>query len=60
VIEQFRSDKKRTVVTPSEADLKAIKAASEKVTAEWAAKDPRNAQVLAKARELLVQIRAGK
>jgi TRAP-type C4-dicarboxylate transport system substrate-binding protein len=59
-IEQFRADKKRTVIAPSEADLKVIKAASEKVTADWAAKDPRNAQLLAKANELLAQIRAGK
>ncbi len=58
VIEQFRADKKRTVVTPSEADLKAIKAASEKVTAEWAAKSPGNAQLLVKAREILAQIRS--
>lgn len=60
VIAQFRADKKRTVVTPSEADLKVIKAASEKVTAEWAAKDPRNAQLLAKSRDLLTKIRAQK
>lgn len=60
VIAQFRADKKRTVVTPSDADLKVIKAASEKVTAEWAAKNPHNAQLLAKARELLAQIRARK
>lgn len=58
VIEQFRADKKRTVVTPSEADLKAIKAASEKVTAEWVAKSPGNAQLLAKARDILAQIRS--
>ena len=58
LIEQFRADKKRTVVTPSEADLKVIKTASEKVTADWAAKDPHNAELLAKARELLTKIRA--
>jgi TRAP-type C4-dicarboxylate transport system substrate-binding protein len=60
VIEKFRADKKRTVVAPSESDLKAIKVASEKVTADWAAKSPQNAQLLAKARELLTQIRAEK
>jgi TRAP-type C4-dicarboxylate transport system substrate-binding protein len=60
VIDQLRADKKRTVLEPSETDLKVIKAASEKVTAEWAAKDPHNAQLLAKARELLTQIRAQK
>jgi len=60
VIEQFRADKKRTVVTPSEADLAIIKPVAEKVTADWAAKDPANAQLLAKARALLTQIRAQK
>jgi TRAP-type C4-dicarboxylate transport system substrate-binding protein len=60
VIAQFRADKKRTVVTPSEADLKAIKPASEKVIADWSAKDPRNAALLAKAHELLTQIRSQK
>lgn len=60
VIEQFRADKKRTVIVPSDADLPAIKAASEKVTAEWAAKSPENAKLLAKARELLAEIRAKK
>jgi TRAP-type C4-dicarboxylate transport system substrate-binding protein len=57
VIEQFRADKKRTVVTPSEADLSVIGPVSEKVTADWAAKDPHNAQLLVKARELLARIR---
>ena len=58
LIEKFRADKKRTVVTPSADDLKAIKIASDKVTADWAARNPHNAQLLAKARELLVNIRA--
>jgi TRAP-type C4-dicarboxylate transport system substrate-binding protein len=60
LIEQFRADKKRTVVTPSEADLKVIKVAAEKVTADWAAKDPHNAELLAKARDVLAKIRAQK
>lgn len=58
LIQQFRADKKRTVVTPSEADLKVIKPVIEKVTADWAAKTPENAALLAKARDLLAQIRA--
>lgn len=57
-IEQFRADKKRTVTSPSEADLKIIKPVAEKVTADWAAKDPQNAKLLAKAREILAQIRS--
>jgi TRAP-type transport system periplasmic protein len=58
VIEQFRADKKRTVITPSDDDLKIIAAASEKVTADWAAKDPHNAALLAKGREILAQGKA--
>lgn len=58
IIAKFRADPKRTVVTPSQADLDAVKPVYEKVTAEWAAKDARNAQTLAKVRELLAQIRA--
>jgi TRAP-type C4-dicarboxylate transport system substrate-binding protein len=60
LIGQLRADKKRTVSGPSEADLKVITAAFEKVTTDWTAKDPHNAQLLAKARELLAQIRAQK
>ncbi len=60
VIDQFRADKKRTVVEPAAADLPVIKAAAEKVTADWSAKDPNNAALLAKSRDLLTQIRAGK
>jgi TRAP-type C4-dicarboxylate transport system substrate-binding protein len=60
VIEKFRADKKRTVVVPADADMPAIKAASEKVTADWAAKDPKNAELLTKARALLAEIRAKK
>ncbi|MDC7785024.1 TRAP transporter substrate-binding protein DctP [Rhodoplanes sp. TEM] len=58
IIARFKADAKRTVVMPSAADLAAIKAPYEKVTAAWAAKDPNNAKVLAKAREILTQIRA--
>ena len=58
LIGRFKADKKRTVVTPSDADLKAIAVASEKVTAEWAAKSPHNAELLKKARDILAQIRA--
>jgi len=58
VIDRFKADSKRTVVMPSQTDLEAIKPIYEKVTLEWAAKDPRNAALLAKAREILAQIRA--
>jgi TRAP-type C4-dicarboxylate transport system substrate-binding protein len=58
IIARFKADPKRTVVEPSPADLAAIKAPYEKVTAEWAAKDPNNAKILAKVKELLPQISA--
>jgi TRAP-type C4-dicarboxylate transport system substrate-binding protein len=57
IIAQFKADSKRTVVTPSAADLAVIKTASEKVVKEWVAKDPRNAELLAKAQNLLAEIR---
>ena len=60
LIAKFKADKKRTVVTPSDVDLKAIAVASEKVTMEWAAKSPRNTDLLKKAREILARIRAQK
>lgn len=58
VIDKFKADKKRTVVTPSAADEPVIKAAFAKVTADWVAKDPRNVELLTKARALLADIRA--
>jgi TRAP-type C4-dicarboxylate transport system substrate-binding protein len=58
IIDRFKADPKRTVVVPSQADLDAVKPVYEKVTLEWAAKDPRNAALLAKARATLAQIRA--
>ena len=60
LIQKFKADKKRTVVTPSAADLKVIQQVSEKVTADWAAKSPENTKLLAKAREVLADIRAKK
>jgi len=58
VIGKFKADAKRRVVVPPTSELDAVKPAYDKVVAAWAAKDPRNAQNLAKARELLAQIRA--
>jgi TRAP-type C4-dicarboxylate transport system substrate-binding protein len=60
IVAKFKTEPKRTVVTPSATDLAALKVPYEKVTADWAAKDPVNAKVLAKARELLAEIRAKK
>jgi len=58
LIKQFKADNKRSVVTPSEADLKVIKAVGEKVTADWVSKSPQNAELLTKAKAILAQIRA--
>jgi TRAP-type transport system periplasmic protein len=56
-IAKFKADPKRTVVEPSAADLAAIKEPYEKVTAAWSARDPNNAKTLAKAKDVLSQIR---
>jgi TRAP-type transport system periplasmic protein len=58
VIERFKSDAKRTVTIPSDADLAAIQPVYQKVTDEWVAKSPQNAELLGKVRSLLAKIRA--
>jgi TRAP-type C4-dicarboxylate transport system substrate-binding protein len=58
VIERFKADAKRTVTTPSEADLAAIQPVYQKVTDAWVAKGLQNAELLDKARTLLAKIRA--
>jgi hypothetical protein len=58
LIGKFKADPKRTVTTPSAADLAAIQPVYQKVTAEWVAKSPQNAELLTKARAMLEKIRA--
>jgi TRAP-type C4-dicarboxylate transport system substrate-binding protein len=58
LIGKFKADPKRTVTVPSQADLAAIQPIYQKVTAEWIAKSPQNAELLTKVRELLAKIRA--
>lgn len=58
LIGKFKADVKRTVTTPSQADVAAIQPVYQKVTADWAAKSPHNAELLSKARDLLAKVRA--
>jgi TRAP-type C4-dicarboxylate transport system substrate-binding protein len=54
MIERMKSEK-RTVVEPTPDDLETLKKIFVKVTDDWAAKAPRNAKLLAKARAILGQ-----
>ena len=58
LIARFRADPKRTVTAPSPADLASLQPVYAKVTAEWIAKSPDNAELLGKVRELLAKVRA--
>jgi hypothetical protein len=58
LIAKFKADPKRTVTAPSQADLASLQPVYQKVTTEWVAKSPGNAELLSKARELLAGIRA--
>ncbi|XSC47421.1 hypothetical protein ACF1BQ_019210 [Bradyrhizobium sp. RDT10] len=58
LIAKFKADPKRTVTAPSQADLASLQPVYQKITAEWVAKSPGNAELLSKARELLAGIRA--
>ncbi len=56
----LKTNPKNTITEPSAADMEIAKPVFAKVADEWGAKDPHNAQLLTKARELLVNIRANK
>jgi len=56
LIERFKSDPKRTVVTPNAADLDSLNKIYDGVIAAWVAKDERNAQVLAKVKAILADL----
>jgi TRAP-type C4-dicarboxylate transport system substrate-binding protein len=58
LITKFKADPKRIVTSPSQADVASLQPIYQKVTAEWVAKSPGNAELLSKARELLAGIRA--
>ena len=57
LIERFKADSKRTVTSPSAADLETLNKAYEGVVAAWVAKDERNAELLAKTKAVLTNIR---
>lgn len=57
LIERFKADSKRTVTAPSAADLETLNKTYERVVAAWVAKDERNAELLAKTRALLADLR---
>ena len=46
VMEQFKSDPKRTVIFPSQRDLDVAQATYRKVIDEWQARTPRNRELL--------------
>jgi hypothetical protein len=58
-MEQLKSDPKRKVIFPSDSDRILIEAAFKSVTEEWAAKDPRNRELLGLARAEIAKLRAG-
>jgi TRAP-type C4-dicarboxylate transport system substrate-binding protein len=56
---QLKSDPKRKVILPSDSDRILIEAAFKSVTEEWAARDPRNRELLGLARAEVAKLRAG-
>ena len=45
------------MTAPSQADIASLQPVYQKVTADWVAKSPGNAELLGKVRELLIRIR---
>jgi TRAP-type C4-dicarboxylate transport system substrate-binding protein len=60
VIDQYMSERRRKVVTPTPDALAESARIAEAVAQEWAAQSPRNAELLARARAEIATIRAGK
>jgi TRAP-type C4-dicarboxylate transport system substrate-binding protein len=59
VLEQLKSDPKRTVIFPSQGDVDAAQAIFRTVTDEWQAANPRNRQLLTTVEEEIAQLRSG-
>jgi TRAP-type transport system periplasmic protein len=55
---QLKSDPARTLIFPSPEDIKTAHAAFHTVTAEWAATDPHNRELLAKTNTEIAKLRA--
>lgn len=60
VVQQLQADPKRKVVTPSQADLDAMRPAFQAVTDAWVAKSPRNKELLGLVQAELANVRAGR
>ncbi len=60
VMEQFKSDPKRTLVFPSEADLKIAQAAFTTISDNWAAASPHNRELLMRVKAEIAKLRAVK
>jgi TRAP-type transport system periplasmic protein len=57
-MEQLKSDPKRKVIFPSQADQVRIQAAFKSVIADWVAKSPRNRELLSMAEAEIAKIRS--
>ena len=60
LVKQLQDDPKRKVVFPSEAELAAARAAYQPVIAEWAARTPRNAELLKAVESEIAKVRSGR
>ena len=59
VMEQFKSDSKRTVIFPSQRDLAVAQATFRTVIDEWQAKNPHNRELLAAVEGEIAKLRSG-
>ena len=60
LVKQLQDDPKRKVVFPSDAELAAARTAYQPVIAEWAAKTPRNAELLKAVEAEIAKVRSGR
>ena len=60
LVKQLQDDPKRKVVFPSDAELAAARTAYQPVIAEWAARTPRNAELLKVVEAEIAKVRSGR
>ncbi len=60
LVKQLQDDPKRKVVFPSDAELAAARTAYQPVIAEWAARSPRNAELLKAVEAEIAKVRSGR
>ena len=60
VLDQLKSDSRRTVVAPSAADMKTVDTAAEAIVAAYAAKSRHNAELVEAARKVLARLRSAR